>query len=99
MRFKKNALTQWMRSEAARLLIFTFIKQKRYKEAEEELTKFYGLFGPEHFIQGWLSFEKEEMSQAIPDLKIAFAQTPDYQMSLLHDLVTALEPSLSVLAL
>ena len=80
---QNKALTQWMRSEAARLLIFTFIKQKRYKEAEEELTKFYGLFGPEHFLQGWLSFEKEEMSQAIRDLKIAFAQTTYYEVGLM----------------
>ena len=80
---QNKALTQSMRSEASRLLIFTFIRQKRYKEAEEELTKFYGLFGPEHYLQGLLSFEKNEMSQAIPDLKKAFAQTPDYQLGLI----------------
>ncbi|HET8669495.1 MAG TPA: site-2 protease family protein, partial [Candidatus Saccharimonadales bacterium] len=82
-KIQNKALTQSMRSEASRLLIFTFIRQKRYKEAEEELTKFYGLFGPEHYLQGLLSFEKNEMSQAIPDLKKAFAQTPDYQLGLL----------------
>jgi Zn-dependent protease len=80
---RQKALTQWMRSEASRLLIFTFIKQKRYKEAEEELMRFYGLFGPEHYLQGLLSFEKAEMSQAIPDLKTAFVQTPDYQLGLI----------------
>lgn len=80
---QSKALTQRMRREASRLLIFTFIKQKRYKEAEEELTRFYGLFGPEHYLQGVLNFEKDEMSQAIPDLKIAFAQTPDYQLGLI----------------
>jgi tetratricopeptide (TPR) repeat protein len=80
---QKKALTPWIRSEASRLLIFTFIKQKRYKEAEEELTRFYGLFGPEHYLQGVLCFEKGEMSQAIPYLKTAFAQTPDYQVGLI----------------
>jgi Zn-dependent protease len=80
---QNKALTQWMRSEASRLLIFTLIRQKRYKQAEEELTKFYGLFGPEHYLQGMLSFEKDEMSQAIPDLKIAFDQSPDYQLGLM----------------
>ena len=82
-KIQNKALTQGMRSEASRLLIFTFIRQKRYKEAEEELTKFYGQFGPEHYLQGLLSFEKNEMSQAIPDLKKAFAQTPDYQLGLM----------------
>ena len=80
---QNKAQTQSMRSEASRLLIFTFIRQKRYKEAEEELTKFYGLYGPEHYLQGLLSFEKNEMSQAIPDLKKAFARTPDYQLGLM----------------
>src|SRR6185503_5305305 len=67
---KKNALTAHMRSEASRLLIF--IKQGRYKEAEEELIRFNGLFGSEHFLQGMLSYEKGEMLRAIPDLKKAF---------------------------
>ena len=80
---KTKARTDWMRSEASRLLIFIFIRQKRYKEAEEELTRFYGLFGPEHYLQGVLSFEKNEMSQAIPDLKKAFDQSPDYQLGLI----------------
>lgn len=80
---QKKALTAWIRREASRLLIFTFIRQKRYKEAEEELTKFYGQFGPEHYLQGLLSFEKDEMSQAIPDLKIAFDQSPDCQLGLI----------------
>ena len=80
---QSKALTPQMRGEASRLLIFTFIRQKRYKEAEEELTKFYGLYGPEHYLQGLLSFEKNEMSKAIPDLKKAFAQTPDYQLGLM----------------
>ena len=80
---KKKALTQWTRSEASRLLIFTLIKQNRYKEAEEELTRFYGLFGPEHYLQGVLSFQKGEMSQAIPDLKKAFDQSPNYHLGLI----------------
>ena len=80
---QNKALTEWTRREASRLLIFTLIKQKRYKEAEEELTKFYGLFGPEHYLQGVLSFEKDQMSQAIPDLKIAFEKSPDYQLGLM----------------
>ena len=80
---KKKALTDRMRSEASRLLIFIFIKQARYKEAEEELTRFNGLFGPEHFLQGVLSYEKGEMLRAIPDLKKAFDQSSDYQVGLL----------------
>ncbi len=80
---QKKAQTQWMRSEAARVLIFTLIKQERYKEAEVELTKFYGLFGPEHYLQGVLSFQKAEMSQAIPHLQIAFDQSADYQVGLM----------------
>lgn len=80
---QKKAATQWIRSEASRLLIFTFIKQNRYKEAEEELTRFYGLFGPDHYLQGILSFQKKEMSQAIVDLRIAFDQSPDYQLGLI----------------
>jgi Zn-dependent protease len=80
---QNKALTQWMRSEASRLLIFTFIRQKRYKEAEEELMKYYGRFGAEHYLQGVLNFDKGEMSQAIPDLKIAFDDAPDYQLGLI----------------
>lgn len=80
---KKNALTAQMRSEASRLLIFIFIRQARYKEAEEELIRFNGLFGPEHFLQGMLSYEKGEMLQAIPDLKKAFEQSSDYQVGLM----------------
>ena len=80
---QKKAVSQWIRSEASRLLIFTLIQLKRYKEAEEELTRFYGLFGPEHYLQGLLSFEKKEMSQAIADLRIAFDQSPDYQRGLI----------------
>jgi Zn-dependent protease len=81
---QKKALTQYTRSEASRLLIFTFIKLKRYKEAEEELIKFYGRFGyHEHYLQGLLSFEKKEMSRAIPDLKTAFHYTPEYQLGLI----------------
>lgn len=80
---QKKALTDRMRSEASRLLIFIFIKQNRHKEAEEELTRFNGLFGPEHFLQGMLSYEKGEMLQAIPDLKKAFDQSSDYQVGLM----------------
>ncbi|HET6975288.1 MAG TPA: M50 family metallopeptidase [Pyrinomonadaceae bacterium] len=80
---KKKALTARMRSEASRLLIFIFIRQNRLKEAEQELTRFYGLFGPEHFLQGMLSYEKGEMLQAIPDLKKAFEQSSDYQVGLM----------------
>ena len=80
---QKKALTDRMRSEASRLLIFIFIKQKRYQEAEEELTRFNGLFGSEHFLQGLLSYEKREMLRAIPDLKKAFDQSSDYQVGLL----------------
>ena len=80
---RKKAVTQWIRREASRLLIFTFIQQNRYKEAEVELTKFHGLFGPEHHLQGMLSFQKKEMSQAIVDLKIAFDRSPDYQLGLM----------------
>lgn len=79
---QKKAVSPWIRSEASRLLIFTFIQLKRYKEAEEELTRFYGLFGPDHYLQGLLSFEKKEMSRAIADLRIAFDQSPDYQLGL-----------------
>ena len=82
-RIQKKALTQWMRGEASRALIFIFIKQNRYKEAEEELTRFNGLFGQDHYLQGVLSFQKAEMSQAIPDLKLAFDQSPDYQLGLI----------------
>ncbi len=63
---QKKALTQWTRSEASRLLIFTFIKQNRYKEAEEELTKFYGLFGPEHYLQGCLVFKRAKCLRQFP---------------------------------
>ena len=80
---KKKALTSWMRSEASRLLIFTFIKQDRFKEAEEELTRFYGLFGADYYLQGLLSFKKGEMSRAIPDLKKAFDESPDYNLGLI----------------
>jgi Zn-dependent protease len=80
---QKKALTDQMRSEASRLLIFIFIKQNRHKEAEEELTRFNGLFGSEHFLQGMLSYEKGEMLQAIPDLKKAFDQSSDYQVGLM----------------
>ena len=80
---RKKAVTQWIRREASRLLIFTFIQQNRYKEADVELTKFHGLFGPEHHLQGLLSFQKKEMSQAIVDLKIAFDRSPDYQLGLM----------------
>jgi Zn-dependent protease len=80
---QKKALTDRVRSEASRLLIFIFIKQKRYKEAEEELTRFNGLFGPEYFLQGVLSYEKGEMLRAIPDLKKAFEQSSDYQIGLM----------------
>ena len=80
---KKTALTDWFRREASRLLIFTLIKQGKYKEAEEELIKFNGLFGQENFLQGVVSFEKGEMSKAIPHLKTAFAQSPEYQLGLM----------------
>jgi Zn-dependent protease len=80
---QKKALTDRIRSEASRLLIFIFIKQDRHKEAEEELTRFNGLFGPEHFLQGFLSYEKGEMVRAIPDLKKAFDQSSDYQVGLM----------------
>ena len=80
---KKKAQTQWLRSEASRLLIFILIKQRRYKEAEEELTRYSGLFGSEHFLQGMLSFEKGEMSAAITDLRIAFDKSPEYQLGLM----------------
>jgi Zn-dependent protease len=80
---QKKALTDRVRSEASRLLIFIFIKQKRYKEAEEELTRFNVLFGPEYFLQGVLSYEKGEMLRAIPDLKKAFEQSSDYQIGLM----------------
>jgi Zn-dependent protease len=83
VKIQNKALTQWMRSETARLLIFTLIKQKRYQEAEDELTKYFGLFGPEYLLQGVLSFEKNEMSKAITDLKIAFDKSPDYQCGLI----------------
>jgi Zn-dependent protease len=80
---QKKALTRQVRSEASRLLIFTFIKQERYKEAEEEVIRFNGLFGQDHYLQGVLSFQKGEMSQAISDLKIAFDHSPDYQLGLI----------------
>lgn len=80
---QKKALTNQMRGEASRLLIFIFIKQNRHKEAEEELMRFNGLFGPEHFLQGWLSYEKKEMLRAIPDLKKSFDQSSDYQIGLM----------------
>jgi tetratricopeptide (TPR) repeat protein len=80
---KKNALTDWMRREASRFLIFIFIRQNRYTEAEVELIKFNGLFGPDHYLQGLLSFEKKEMRRAIPDLKKAFDQSSDYQVGLI----------------
>lgn len=80
---QKKAFTDRIRSEASRLLIFIFIKQKRYKEAEEELTRFNGLFGPDYFLQGFLSYEKGEMARAIPDLKKDFDQSSDYQVGLM----------------
>lgn len=80
---KTRALSARMRSEASRLLIFIFIQQKRLKEAEEELTRFIGLYGPEHFLQGVLGYEKGEMREAIPDLKKAFEQSSDYQVGLM----------------
>jgi len=80
---QKKALTDRMRREASRLLIFIFIKQNRHQEAEEELTRFNGLFGPEYFLQGMLSYEKREMLRAIPDLKKAFDQSSDYHVGLL----------------
>ncbi|HEY0763911.1 MAG TPA: site-2 protease family protein [Pyrinomonadaceae bacterium] len=80
---QKRALTAHVRSNASRLLIFTFIQQKRFKEAEEELTRFNGLYGPEHFLQGVLSYDKGEMLQAIPDLKKAFEQSSSYQVGLM----------------
>ena len=80
---QNKALTPPIRGEATRLLIFTLIKQKRYKEAEDELTKFYGLFGPDYYLQGVLSFEKNEMAKAILDLKTAFDRSPDYRVGLI----------------
>lgn len=82
MEIKKKALTDWMRKEASRLLIFIFIKQKRLKEADEELTRFNGLFGADHFLQGLLSFEKGETSRAIADLRTAFEHSPESHVGL-----------------
>jgi len=80
---QKKALTDQMRSAALRLVIFILIRQSRYKEAEEELTKFHGLFGPDHYLQGLLSFDKKEMSRAIPDLRKALDESSDYQVGLI----------------
>ena len=88
---KKKALTDWVRSEASRLIIFIFIKQDRYKEAEEELIRFNGLFGPDHYLQGMLSFKKKEMAQAIPDLQKVFDETSDSQVGLMLGLALMAE--------
>ena len=80
---KKKAVSSWMRSEASRLLIFILIKQDRLKEADEELLKFNGLFGSDHYLQGLLNLKSGQMSRAIPDLKKAFDESPDYQVGLI----------------
>jgi Zn-dependent protease len=80
---QKKAVSEWMRRESSRVLIFTLIRQNKLKEADQELMKFNGLFGPEPFLQGVLSYEKGEMLRAIPDLKKAFDQSSDYQLGLM----------------
>jgi len=80
---QKEARTTAVRSEAAQLLIFILIHQGQFKEAEEELIKFEGVFGEDAYLNGLFYFQKEEMATAIPHLKLAFDRSPTEQLGML----------------
>jgi Zn-dependent protease len=82
-RAQKKARTTAVRSEAAQLLIFILIHQRQFKEAEEELIKFNGLFGEDSYLKGLFYFQKEEMATAIPHLKLAFDRSPTQQLGMI----------------
>ena len=73
---QKSARTTAIRSEAAQLLIFILIHQRRFAEAEEELSRFNAEFEEEPYLMGLLSFQQENMAEAIPHLEAAFQRAP-----------------------
>ena len=82
-RAQSKALTASVRMEAAQLVIFTLIHQRRLDEAEVELVKFYGLYGDDQYLKGLYYFQKEEWAAAIPHLKLAFEAAPSEQLGML----------------
>jgi Zn-dependent protease len=80
---QKEARTTSVRSEAAQLLIFILVHQHQFKEAEEEIIKFNGVFGEDAYLKGLFYFQKEEMATAIPHLKIAFDQSATEQLGMI----------------
>ena len=80
---QKEARTPSVRIEAAQLLIFILIHQRQFKEAEEELIKFNGVFGEDSYLKGLFYFQKEEMATAIPHLRLAFDRSPTEQLGMI----------------
>jgi len=80
---QRKAHTASLRREAAYLLIFILIHQRRLNEAEVELKKFDAVFGEYPYLKGLFYFQKEEMATAIPHLKLAFEQSPTEETGML----------------
>ncbi|MEO8436599.1 MAG: site-2 protease family protein [Pyrinomonadaceae bacterium] len=76
---QKKASTASIRSEAVQSVIFILIYQRRFSEAEEELSRFLAEFGADPYLTGLFHFQREEMAEAIPHLKLAFERAPTQQ--------------------
>jgi Zn-dependent protease len=82
-RVQSAARTTPMQSSAASIVIFALIFLSRFREADEEITKFYGLFGEAPYLSGIFHFRQDQFADAIPHLRKAFAQTPDKNIGLM----------------
>jgi Zn-dependent protease len=80
---RTEARTDSLRREAAQLVIFIFIQQGKYKEAEEELGRFDILFGEDHYLKGLNYFHTGNMSGALLHLRIVFDQSPTKEVGLI----------------
>jgi Zn-dependent protease len=82
-KLQKKAWAYATKREAAQLVIFAYLKQKKYDQATEELRRFMVVFGEDTYLQGAVHFFKEELTSALPYVKAAFDHSPDKQLGLM----------------
>lgn len=80
---QKKAWADATKREAAQLVIYAYLKQKKYDRAEEELRVYTVVFGKDAHLQGVLHFFKGEMTAALPYVRTAFNRSPEKQLGLM----------------
>lgn len=78
----REAKSESVKREAARLLVFAHIREGDYERAEHDLNRYEALYGADAYLRGLLPLARGDGAAAVADLQAAFDESASKETGL-----------------